>query len=362
MSEKILKTLDDLYPNAIRKTKGRVSKIERLSTLNSYHKAWGVVRKTPEVMVKLGRSDVKDFPHIKAIADYISRNGKLTLEDKDGNLYQGKDEYSEILKNWRTQNEIPEQDEGKSFARRIILSMPKGTDEKSFESACRLWAKDCLGDYDYLMTFHFEYSDKKTTHPHCHILLSTLGKDKKRLHLTNVERAVLREHFAVCLNRFGIRANCTTRFVRGRTQRPATQQEFNAAKRFKANKERSQVYAIAKKRKKTQLTNNQQARINEASEAIRQGKDIPDHPAIKKLKKKRGDLLNKAKTAAGELLQSQNPVHQELGQRMSHFYKNLDPVESQQQKSVRVFNEQKAERIRRMQAMKKRKKEQGNAR
>lgn len=87
MSEKILKTLDDLYPDAIRKTKGRVSKIERLSTLNSYHKAWGVVRKTPEVMVKLGRSDVKDFPHIKAIADYISRNGKLTLEDKDGNLY-----------------------------------------------------------------------------------------------------------------------------------------------------------------------------------------------------------------------------------------------------------------------------------
>lgn len=138
------------------------------------------------------------------------------------------------------------------------------------------------------------------------------------------------------------------------TQRPATQQEFNAAKRFKANKERAQVYAIAKKRKKTQLTNNQQARINEASEAIRQGKDIPDHPAIKKLKEKRGDLLNKAKTAAGELLQSQNPVHQELGQRMSHFYKNLEPVESQQQKIVRVFNEQKAERIRRMQAMKKR--------
>lgn len=121
MSEKIIKTLDDLYPDAIRKTKGRVSKIERLSTLNSYHKAWGVVRKTPEVMVKLGRSDVKDFPHIKAIADYISRNGKLALEDKDGNLYQGKDEYGEILKNWRTQNEIPEQDEGKSFARRKEL-------------------------------------------------------------------------------------------------------------------------------------------------------------------------------------------------------------------------------------------------
>lgn len=38
---------------------------------------------------------------------------------------------------------------------------------------------------------------------------------------------------------------------------------------------------------------------------------------------------------------------------MSHFYKNLEPVESQQQKIVRVFNEQKAVRIKRMQAMKK---------
>lgn len=176
----IRESLDELYPDAIKRTKGRVSRIEKLQTLNSYHKAWGVVRRTPEVMIKLGKADICSSIHIGKVVDYISRNGKLKLEDQDGNVYEGKDEYREILKNWKTKNDIPEEERSKkSYARRIILSMPQGTDERGFEEACRMWAKDCLNGYDYLMTFHFEHSDKRTTHPHCHILLSTIGKDKK---------------------------------------------------------------------------------------------------------------------------------------------------------------------------------------
>lgn len=165
----------------------------------------------------------------------------------------------------------------------------------------------------------------------------------------------MREHFAVCLNRFGIRANCTSRYQRGRTQRSATQKEYNAAKRFKSDKERAQVYAMSKKRKKSALTKNQQVRAKEISDAIREGRKIPDHPGIKKAKKRREDVVSKARKAVGELLSSDNSVHQELGQRMSHFYNNLEPVESQQQKIVRIFREKDYQRIKRMQAMRKRK-------
>ena len=46
-------------------------------------------------------------------------------------------------------------------ARRIILSMPEGVDEEKFQKSCRMWAKDMLPGYDYLIAFHLKSNDKK---------------------------------------------------------------------------------------------------------------------------------------------------------------------------------------------------------
>lgn len=365
-------SLDDLYKPAIRKTRGRVAKAEKnreiysyrsrseekfrhLTTLNSYHKAWGVVRKTPEIMVKFGRCNLKSFPHILSAADYISRNGKLSLEDNEGNVYDTRSDYREVLKSWQLQKDIPDIDGRYGFARRIILSMPAGTDELKFEQACRQWAKDCLSENDYLITFHLPGNDKRTKNPHCHVLLSTIGKDRKRVHFSNEQRDIMREHFAACLTFLGVRANCTNRFVRGKNQKSLNQAEFHAAKRFKTQKERARFYAMDRKRKqRSVLTINMQRRADRVAMAINRHEEIPDHPAIVKAKETRKEILAKSKKIHDELLQSGNKTHQNLAKRMKEFYDNLPPVESREQKAVRTF---KAQIIRRMQAMKKRKSE-----
>ena len=61
--------------------------------------------------------------------------------------------------------------------------------KKNFQKSCRMWAKDMLPGYDYLIAFHLKSNDKKTHQPHCHILLRTISKDGKRFHLDNQETA-----------------------------------------------------------------------------------------------------------------------------------------------------------------------------
>lgn len=346
----VIDSLDDLYRPAIRKTKGKVAKAERpspfyssrrqLVTLNSYHKAWGVVRRSPEVMVKFGPCNIRNFEHIKKATDYISRNGKLTLEDSDGNEYEGKKEYSELLKDWKTQNDIPENDDHYGHARRIILSMPFGTDVDKFKKACRTWAKDCLEGYDYLVAFHFAETDHRTKNPHCHILLNTMGKDHKRFHISNEEREIMREHFAACLGFYGIRANCTRRAVRGKTVKGLSQTEYHAHKRFLSNKERAKLYAMDKKRKKKSgLTDNMERRQQRVSEAIRNNQTIPDHEAIKRAKKTREEITTKTENILRELEQTNNITHHNLAHKMKEFYNRLEPVESREQRAVRLVRE-----------------------
>ena len=240
--------------------------------------------------------------------------------------------------------------------------MPKGTDEQHFETACREWAKGCLQNYDWLMTFHTEESDKKTHQPHCHILLRTRGKDGVRIHLNNEERDTFREYFAVCLRNHGIEANATKRFSRGKTQRSLSQTEYNNLKRFKSSKDRAKAHAIA--RKKTILSNNLQARTAEIREAVFSNTSLPDHAAISFLKKKRAEQLQTAIRAQQELRTSDKPSDHVLGSEVRKFVENFEPVESQQQKTLRKIRSQQSEHIRRMQAMKRRKQNEkrGNVR
>lgn len=360
-----MSALDDLFPPAIRKTRGKVIKHKKeknsasfLRTLTSKQKAWGAIKRIPEVYVHFGKADVKSFVHICKAADYISRNGKLILEDQDGAVYSSKNEYRPVLEYWQQKQSIPEYTDRYAHARRIILSMPKGTDEKKFELACREWAKNSLQNYDWLMAFHTESSDKRTHQPHCHILLRTKGKDGTRIHLNNEERDVLREYFAVCLRNRGIQANATKRISRGKTQKSLIQSEYNNLKRFKNNKDRAKAYAIAKK--KTLLTQNLSTRVEEIKEAVYSNTNIPDHEAIRFLKKKRTEQIQTAIRAEKELRMSDNPSDHILGKEIRKFVENFGPVESLQQKTLREVHQRQAEQIRRMQAMKRRKRDATN--
>lgn len=51
----------------------------------------GVNKKLPQVVVKISGSS-KGANKAQAHADYIGRNGKVEIEDQDGNKYKGKNE------------------------------------------------------------------------------------------------------------------------------------------------------------------------------------------------------------------------------------------------------------------------------
>ena len=90
--------LDRLFPESMRYHKGHVADPDhkggagarsRLVRLTPRQKLAGIVRRAPEVMLKIGRANIRCLQHMKAAADYISRNGKLEIEDQDGFTHQG---------------------------------------------------------------------------------------------------------------------------------------------------------------------------------------------------------------------------------------------------------------------------------
>ena len=224
--------LDRLFPEAMRYHKGRVGRLQhrkspgaglpQLVRLSPRQKLTGIVRRSPEVILKIGRANIRCLKHMQAAADYISRNGKLEIEDQDGLMLDSKEKIQASIRQWGLQSQMPQDESSedtRSHGRRIILSMPTGTPTEGFKAACRQWAQDCLSGHDHLIAFHTAENDQKTTQPHCHILLRTVGHDGRRFHVDNARREAMREHFASCLRDQGIEANATQRWQRGVTRR-----------------------------------------------------------------------------------------------------------------------------------------------
>ena len=133
--------LDDLFPDPMRARKARIFKgyekvsntaAFRFSALSSKVKAEGVADKRAEVMFRFGQANIKSYLHTIKAADYIARNGDIELIDQSGNSLQGKAEYRKVLYEWKLLSEMGDGTSKRGHARRVILSMPAGTDEEKF--------------------------------------------------------------------------------------------------------------------------------------------------------------------------------------------------------------------------------------
>ena len=343
--------LDRLFPESMRYHKGHVadpkrkggagSGRSRLMRLTPRQKLTGIVRRAPEVMLKIGRANIRCHKYMKAAADYISRNGKIEIEDQDGFAHASKEQVEAVVRQWGLQSQIPQEESSKdrrAHGRRIILSMPTGTPTEGFKAACRKWAQDSLSGYDYLIAFHTPENDSKTTQPHCHILIRTIGHDGRRFHVDNVRREEMREHFAVCLRDHGIEANATRRWQRGVTRRSLGQPELHNARKVQSEKERARKHAIARK-KKTRLLKTMQNRLLDVEHSVRSGKPIPDPPGIVKAKAKRQELTDLLNDVINELNAGSNQDKMLARATREHLQK-LPPVESAAQKAVRSLREQ----------------------
>jgi hypothetical protein len=153
---------------------------------------------------------------MKAIAAhlrYISRNGRLEIEDERGQTMRGKEPLRELGDDWRFGGSLIEDKSDRREAFNIMLSMPRGTDPLSVQWAAREFARTELADHKFVMVLHDHQAN-----PHVHISVRAESKHGRRLNPRKTDLHRWRATFAEKLRERGIEAEATRRAARGATR------------------------------------------------------------------------------------------------------------------------------------------------
>ena len=150
--------------------------------------------------------------HTQSHFDYISRNGKLEVEDELGEVYQDKSSIHQLAQDWDEPVAITKRRTRHST--HLVLSMPYGTEPKAVKQAVRQFAKKTFADnYQYVFALHTD-----TDSPHVHLTVKNLRFDGKRLHVRKELPQVWRELFACEIEMLGIAAEATPSLYSTREQ------------------------------------------------------------------------------------------------------------------------------------------------
>ena len=181
-----------------------------------------VARKAPEVMVKISGAG-KGVAQLRAHLEYISRNGKLSLETDDSQQVEGRSAVRDLAEEWK-HGLFGMPEEGKRReSLNIVLSMPPGTDRDAVRAAASEFARQQFGnDRPYAFVAHH---DEK--HPHVHLCVKVLGRDGTRLNPRKADLQLWREQFAESLRANGIDASATPRMSRGTRRKTVSQARYH---------------------------------------------------------------------------------------------------------------------------------------
>jgi hypothetical protein len=168
-----------------------------------------IVRRAPQVMVKVTGGG-RGMRAIAAHFRYISKNGRLDIEDDQGCVTRGRDGVRELLDDWRFGGTLIDDVADRREAFNIMLSMPRGTDPLIVLRAAREFAASELVDHKYVMVLHDHQAN-----PHVHISVRAESKHGKRLNPRKTDLHRWRETFAEKLRGWGIDAEATRQASRG---------------------------------------------------------------------------------------------------------------------------------------------------
>ncbi len=265
-----------------------------------------VASRVPEVMVKI-TGNAKGADHVQSHLDYISRNGKLELEDESGDVIHGKGEVRSLAKDWS-------QDQGKRRKNtrdttNIVMSMPAGTEPRDVKKAVRAFAKRQFGqNHQYVMALHTD-----TDSPHVHLTVKSLGYDGRRLNVKKGDPQKWREAFAAELERRGVEAEATPRATRGVIKKGVSQ-------------------VVRHIREKGQTVQVDQAKVQEVLEDFREqrtGQAPKSRPWEDRIKERQTYVRKSWLTAAKDMAQSRDPDDQELAKRIATFVGSMPPMKTE---------------------------------
>ena len=167
------------------------------------------VRRAPQVMVKVTGGG-RGMRAIAAHFRYISKNGRLEIEDDRGVVERGKDALQGIERQWKLGGSLIEEQSPRREAFNIMLSMPRGTDPLIVQRAAREFARIELSDHRYVMVLHNHQAN-----PHVHLSVRAESKQGHRLNPRKADLHRWRETFAERLREHGIDAEATRQATRG---------------------------------------------------------------------------------------------------------------------------------------------------
>jgi hypothetical protein len=174
------------------------------------HRIEAAVRRAPQVMVKVTGGG-RGMKAIAAHFRYITKNGRLEIEDDRGTVERGKEALLDIERQWRMGGAyIPDTGQRRE-AFNVMLSMPRGTDPQTVLFAAREFAKIEFADHRYVMMLHDHQAN-----PHVHLTVKAESKHGKRLNPRKADLRRWREVFAEQLRERGIDAEATRQVARGR--------------------------------------------------------------------------------------------------------------------------------------------------
>jgi hypothetical protein len=167
------------------------------------------LRRAPQVMIKVTGGG-RGMKAIAAHFRYISKNGRLEIEDDRGVVEQGRDVLKDIERQWQYGGAYIDDVGHRRDAFNIVLSMPKGTDPQIILKAVGEFAKIEFADHRYVMVLHTHQA-----HPHVHLSVKAESKFGERLNPRKADLHRWRETFAERLREWGIDAEATRQTTRG---------------------------------------------------------------------------------------------------------------------------------------------------
>lgn len=167
-----------------------------------------VVRRSPQAFVKVNRG-CKGLRALSSHFAYISRDGRLELEDDRGVRLSGKDGLRDLANQWRYAGALIGSVSDRQEAITIVLSAPSGSDPERLLEAARGFARANLAGHRYVMVLH-----EDTAHPHVHLTVRELSRTGNRLPAWT-DRCGWRRDFADRLCALGIEVDASTQATRG---------------------------------------------------------------------------------------------------------------------------------------------------
>jgi len=257
-----------------------------------------ISRKAPQAMLKVSKATY-GAKHTFSNFTYISRNGKVPIYDQDGVEITDVEDMMALAQEWHELNFNPDDLDTRApapDARRLILSMPKGSDPDIVLQAAAAAARALFEDkYDYIYGLHTDEGKGKSPHPHVHLTVRAKSHEGVPLAFGPDDILYMRRVFATELRERGIDADATPQIMRG----------------AKLNNEHSKTYQARLNVEKNNQRADKPTRTFERDiKRMENGQDRAYYSA---------DVVQLYSELMVELMKSPVPEHNRLGQQFGQF-------------------------------------------